>query len=126
MSLCSLVDGAKPPKQPFENSNYSSLVTEMEPHFVLEQESMTHGEKIDKTKSDKKIDAKMAESHIYMVKQKLAKNGVMDRQNFWKWKRALALKSLGIPHAIEGTHGNLITDPGNINDEYRNEFRHTG
>ena len=33
-------------------------------------------------------------------------------------------KSLEIPHAIEGAHGNLITDPININDEYRNEFQH--
>ena len=50
MSTCLLANGAKPPKQPFDNSNYSSLVTEMEPHFVLEWESMTHGE-IHKTKS---------------------------------------------------------------------------
>ena len=28
-----------------------------------------------------------------------------------------------MPHAIEVAHGNLITDPFNINDEYRNEFR---
>ena len=52
MSLCLLANGAKPLKQPFDNSNYiySNLIIEMEPHFVLEWESMTHGE-IDKTKS---------------------------------------------------------------------------
>ena len=66
----------------------------------------------------------MATFHINMFKQKLDKNGVMDRQNFWKLKRVLAPKSLEIPHAIEGAHGNLITDPININDEYRNEFQH--
>ena len=50
MSLCLLANGAKPLKQPFDNSNYSNLVTEMEPHFVLKWESMMHGE-IYKTKS---------------------------------------------------------------------------
>ena len=50
MSLCLLANGAKPLKQPFDNSNYSNLVTEMEPHFVLEWESMMHGE-IYQTKS---------------------------------------------------------------------------
>ena len=59
-----------------------------------------------------------------MVKQKVGKNGVMDRQNFWKLKHVLAPKSLETSYAIEGAHGNLITDPVNINDEYRNEFRH--
>ena len=49
-NLCLLANGAKPLKQPFDNSNYSSLVTEMEPHFVLEWESMKLG-KIDITKS---------------------------------------------------------------------------
>ena len=50
MSLCRLATGVKPLKQPFDNSNCSNLVTEMEPHFVLEWESMMHGE-IYKTKS---------------------------------------------------------------------------
>ena len=50
MSLYLLANGAKPLKQPFDNSNYSNLVTEMEPHFVLKCESMMHGE-IYKTKS---------------------------------------------------------------------------
>ena len=68
---------------------------------------------------DKKINANVAKFHI-----NVGKNGVMDRQNLWKLKRVLAPKSLEIPHAIEGAHGNLITDPININDEYRNEFQH--
>ena len=50
MSLSLLANGAKPLKQPFDNSNYSNLVTEMEPHFVLRWENMMHGE-IYKTKS---------------------------------------------------------------------------
>ena len=50
MSLCLLANGAKPLKQSFDNSNYSNLVTAMEPHFVLEWESMMNGE-IYKTKS---------------------------------------------------------------------------
>ena len=75
-------------------------------------------------KLDKKINANVAKFHINMVKQKVGKNGVMGRQNFWKLKRVLAPKSLEIPHAMEGAHGNLITDPININDEYRNEFQH--
>ena len=75
-------------------------------------------------KLDKKINANVAKFHINMVKQKGGKNGVMDRQNFWKLKRVLAPKSLEIPHAIEGAHGNLITDPININHEYHNEFQH--
>ena len=54
----------------------------------------------------------------------MSKNEVMDRQNFCKLKHVLAPKSLEIPHAIEGAHGNLITDPVNINDEYHNEFLH--
>ena len=75
-------------------------------------------------KLDKKINANVAKFHINMVKQKVGQSGVMDRQNFWKLKRVLAPKSLEIPHAIKGGHGNLITDPININDEYRNEFQH--
>ena len=50
MSLCLLANGAKPPKQPIDNSNYNNVVTEMKPHFVLKWESMMHGE-IYKTKS---------------------------------------------------------------------------
>ena len=65
----------------------------------------------------------MAEFHINMVKQKVGKNGVMDRQNFWKLKCVLAPESLEIPHAIDGAHGNLTTDPVNMNDEYRNEIQ---
>ena len=38
----------------------------------------------------------------------------MDRQNFRKLKHVLAPKSLEIPHAMEATHDNLITDPVNI------------
>ena len=75
-------------------------------------------------KLDDKINANVAKFRINMVKQKVGKNGVMDRQNFWKLKRVLAPKSLEIPHAKEGAHGNLITDPVNINDEYRDEFQH--
>ena len=75
-------------------------------------------------KLDKNIDANVADFHINMIKQKVGKNGVMDRQNYWKLKRVLAPKSLEIPHVIEGAHGNLITDLVNINDEYRNKFRH--
>ena len=75
-------------------------------------------------KLDKKINANVAKFHINMVKQKVGKNGIMDRQNFWKLKHVLAPKSLEILHAIEGAHGNLITDPINFNDEYRNEFQH--
>ena len=74
-------------------------------------------------KLDKKIDAKVAEFLINMVKQKVGKNEVKNRQNFWNLKRVVAPKSLEIPHSIEGAHGNLITDPVNIYDEYRNEFR---
>ena len=40
-------------------------------------------------KLDKKIDAKVAEIRITMVKQKVGKNRVVDRHNFWKLKRAL-------------------------------------
>ena len=65
-------------------------------------------------KLDKKINANVAKFHINMVKQKVGKNGVMDRQNFWKLERVLAPKSLEIPHAIEGAHDNFITDPINI------------
>ena len=43
-------------------------------------------------KLDKKINANLAKFHINMVKQKVGKNGVMDRQNFWKLKRVLAPK----------------------------------
>ena len=75
-------------------------------------------------KVDKKINANVAKFHINIVKQKVGKNRVMDRQNFWKLKRVLAPKSLEMPHAIEGAHGNLITDPINISDGYRNEFQH--
>ena len=74
-------------------------------------------------KLDNKTDAKVAEFHISVVKQKVGKNGVMDKQHFWKLKSVLALKSLEIPYAIEDAHGNLITDAFNIDEEYRNEFR---
>ena len=55
------------------------------------------------------------QSHIDVIKQKVGENGVMDRQTFRKLKRVLAPKSLEIPNAIVGAHGNLSTDPVNIN-----------
>ena len=41
-------------------------------------------------KLDEKINANLAKFHINMVKQKVGKNGVTHRQNFWKLKRVLA------------------------------------
>ena len=66
----------------------------------------------------------MAEFHINVVKQKMGKNGVIDRQDFWKLKCVFAPKSLEIPHTIDSAHGNLITDPVNDNDEEHKEFQH--
>ena len=34
----------------------------------------------------------------------------------------LNLQRLEIPHAVEGAHGNHITDPFNINEEHCNDF----
>ena len=66
----------------------------------------------------------MEKFDISVAKQNLGKNRVRDGKKFWKLKHVLVPTSLGIPHAIVDAHDNLITDPFNIDDEYRNEFPH--
>ena len=52
----------------------------------------------------------------------MEKNGTMDKQNFWKLKRALAPKTLRSHNYCEGISD--ISDSINIMSEYRNECQH--
>ena len=51
-------------------------------------------------KLDKKIEHKIADFNGFIIRQKIDKNGTIDKQNFWKLKRALAPKSNEIVHSL--------------------------
>ena len=75
-------------------------------------------------KLDRKIEHKIADFNSLIIRQKVAKNGIIDKQNFWKLKRALAPKSNEIVHSLRSSDGNDISNPINIKSEYRKEFQH--
>ena len=70
-------------------------------------------------KLDRKIEHKITDFNSLM-RQKVGKNGTIDKQNYWKLKRALAPKSNEIVHSLRSSDGNDISDP--IKSEYRKEF----
>ena len=73
-------------------------------------------------KLDRKIELKRADFNSLIIRQKVDKNGTIDKQNFWKLKRALAPKRNEIVHSLGSSDGNDISDPINIKSEYRKEF----
>ena len=73
-------------------------------------------------KLDRKIEHKIADFNSLIMRQKIDKNGTIDKQNFWKLKRALAPKSIETAHSLRSSDGNDISDP--IKSEYRKEFQH--
>ena len=75
-------------------------------------------------KLDRKIEHKIADFNSLIIRQKVDKNGTIDKQNFWKLERALAPKSNAIVHSLRSSDGNDISDPINIKSEYRKEFQH--
>ena len=48
----------------------------------------------------RKIKHKIADFNSLIIRQKADKNGTIDKQNFWKLKRALAPKSNEIVHSL--------------------------
>ena len=75
-------------------------------------------------KLDRKIEHKIADFNSLIIRQKVDKNGTIDKQNFWKLKRALAPKCNEIVHSLRSSDGNDISDPINIKSEYRKEFQY--
>ena len=73
-------------------------------------------------KLDRKIEHKITDFNSLIMRQKVGKNGTIEKQNYWKLKRALALKSNEIVHSLRSSDGNDISDPINIKSEYRKEF----
>ena len=73
-------------------------------------------------KLDRKIEHKIADFNSLIIRQKVDRNGTIDKQNFWKLERALAPKSNEIVHSLRRSDGNDISDP--INIKYRKEFQH--
>ena len=75
-------------------------------------------------KLDRKIEHKIADFNSLIIRQKVDKNSTIDKQNFWKLKRALAPKCNEIVHSLRSSDGNDISDPINIKSEYRKEIQH--
>ena len=75
-------------------------------------------------KLDRKIEHKIADFNSFIIRQKVDKNGTIDKQNFWKLKRALAPKCNETVHSLRSSDGNDISDPINIKSEYRKEFQY--
>ena len=51
-------------------------------------------------------------------------NGLISKEDFWKFKKKLFPKSVQIHHSILDRSGNVLTDSQNIILEYRNEMIH--
>ena len=75
-------------------------------------------------KLDRKIEYKTAHFNSLIIRQKVDKNGTIDKQNFWKLKRALAPKNTEIAHSLRSNDGNDISDLINIKSEYGKELQH--
>ena len=75
-------------------------------------------------KLDTVIDQKISDFNIAIIKKSIGKTGEIDKQSFWKMKKLLAPKSKEMPHAVFDIHGNLLTDPVTIRNEYKTEFQH--
>ena len=75
-------------------------------------------------KLDRKIEHKIADFNSLIIGQKVDKNGTIEKQNFWKLKRALAPKNNEIVLSLRSSDGNDMSDPININSEYRKEFQY--
>ena len=75
-------------------------------------------------KLDRKIEHKIADFNSLIIRQKVDKNGTIDKQKFWKLRRALAPKRNEIVHSLRSSDGNDISGPISIKSEYRKEFQH--
>ena len=75
-------------------------------------------------KLDHKIDKKIAKIQYQTSPEKVGTYGSISKQEFWKLKRTLALKSSIVPYAVLDKYGNDVTDICNIQNAYLDEFRH--
>ena len=73
---------------------------------------------------DRKTEDKIADFSNLIIRHKVNKNGTIDKQSFWKLKRALAPKNIEIAHSLPSNDGNDISDPINIKSVCRKEFQH--
>ena len=75
-------------------------------------------------KLDKLIDTKSSDFNSQVIRDKIDFDGIISKQDFWKIKRKIAPKSVGILHSLTDIHDNEISDPLNIKQEYHREFQH--
>ena len=74
-------------------------------------------------KLDRKIEHKIADFNSLIIRQKVDKNGTIEKQDFWKLERALATYNIGIAPSLRSSDANDISDLINIKSEYGKEFQ---
>ena len=70
---------------------------------------------------DQLIDKKNSDFNINIIRSFITDGGVINKQNFWKLKKATAPCSKETPCALLDI---LLTDPAAIRNEYYSEFKH--
>ena len=70
----------------------------------------------------RKITQKIADCNSLIIKQRVDRNGTIDKQNIWKVKRAIGPKDIEIAYSLRSSDGNDISDLINIKCEYRRSF----
>ena len=73
-------------------------------------------------KRDTLFDKKVTAFNSSIVPKGVRKDGIISKQDFWKIKNVLTLRSFNVPHCVVDIFGNQITDKNSIRQEYKNEF----
>ena len=73
---------------------------------------------------DQLIDKKISDFNINIIRSFITDGGVINKQNFWKLKKAIAPFSKETPCALLNKQDILLTDPAAIRNEYYSEFKH--
>ena len=104
------------------NSEIKSLISKRKKLKRCDSSGKNYGKKLIKLSA--KIDRKIVGYNSDAAKKSIFKNGVIGEGDFWKLKKRLPPKSHNIPHPLQHQSGCEITDPVNIQSEYKAEFEH--
>ena len=66
----------------------------------------------------------ISDFNISIIRSFITDGGVINKQNFWKLKKAIAPCSKETPCALLSKQDILLTDPAAIRNEYYSEFKH--
>ena len=73
---------------------------------------------------DQLIDKKISDFNINIIKSFITDRGVINKQNVWKLKKAIAPCSKETPCGLLNKQDILLTDSAAIRNEYYSEFKH--